>query len=217
MLSHTTTRVLAGACAALAWLALALQLALLLATQATVGRGSTYAVLLYLGFFTILTNGFCAAVLTAYTLRPPPRAPNLFCRPWVMTSAAASIAIVGAVYFLVLRHAWEPAGLQRVVDIALHYIVPLLFLAFWWAAVRRGFLRWADLTRMLLYPLLYLVYVFVRGALTGLYPYFFIDVHDIGYGAAMRNALGMLLAYVAVSALLVLLKRPVRPEDRAAP
>ena len=56
------------------------------------------------------------------------------------------------------------------------------------------------------YPLIYLVYVFCRGEIFKIYPYFFIDVGQIGYGLAMRNSLGVLLAYGLVLAVLLGLK-----------
>ena len=65
------------------------------------------------------------------------------------------------------------------------------------------------------YPLIYLVYVFFRGEIFEIYPYFFIDVGQIGYGSALRNSLGVLVAYGAVVALLIGLKHVfTRPSAR---
>jgi hypothetical protein len=57
------------------------------------------------------------------------------------------------------------------------------------------------------YPLAYLVYVFARGAVTGLYPYFFVDVPVIGWQAAARNAALVCAAFVLVCGVLLAANR----------
>ena len=45
--------------------------------------------------------------------------------------AAASIVMVGLVYSLALRATWNPQGLQKIADFALHDATPLLFIIAW--------------------------------------------------------------------------------------
>lgn len=203
-----TARVLAALGVLVAALALSLQFALLVNTQRQAGHGVVHALLLYLGFFTVLTNALCGLVFAAYLPRQT-RSTQLrsLQSSWLTTSAAVAIAVVGVVYFAVLRRLWHPTGLQFWVDAALHYGTPLLFLAFWVAGVPRCSVRWTDLSRILLYPLLYLVYVFARGAATGLYPYFFIEIPAIGIAATARNTLLVIAAFLVVACSLILLNR----------
>ena len=201
-------RPLAAVVASITLLALLLQFLLMVHTQRGAGRGLAYAALVFFGFFTILTNLLCALITSAHLVRSRRHGTGSFFRqPWLITSAAASIAIVGSVYFLVLRRLWQPTGLQLWVDAALHYAVPLLFLVFWWSVTPPRWLRWNDLPRMLLYPLAYLVYVFARGAVTSLYPYFFIDVTTLGYPASLRNTLAVVLAFLAITSILIAINR----------
>ena len=79
-------------------------------------------------------------------------------------------------YNLVLRFLWDPQGWQLVADELLHTVIPLLFLLYWFLFVKRRNLYWKDAFLWLIYPFVYLLYVFFRGAITGLYPYPFIDV-----------------------------------------
>ena len=74
-------------------------------------------------------------------------------------------------------------------------------MVFWALAVPRGALAWRHTPWLLVYPLVYLVYVFARGEVFGLYPYDFIDVGKLGYEAALSNAAGLLFAYAAVAGL----------------
>ena len=67
-------------------------------------------------------------------------------------------------------------------------------------------LCWRDVPWLLLYPLVYLVYVFARGEMVGLYPYPFIDVLVLGYGAALLNSIGLFAAYALAAGVFVGLK-----------
>jgi hypothetical protein len=192
----------------LAWLTLVLQFALCIQAPLFRGEGIWPGVGHYVGFFTILTNGLCALVMTAH-VHPGWRGrfAAFLRRPGVATSAAASIFIVATVYHLVLRTTWMPDGLYLFTDLMLHTLLPMAYLAFWWASVPRGALAMRDIPRWLSWPGLYTVYAFARGELTGMYPYFFVDVPTIGYLAAVRNTLMILTAFAVVCAGLVGINR----------
>jgi hypothetical protein len=119
-----------------------------------------------------------------------------------------SILLVGVVYHLLLRAIHHPTGLEYACNIALHYLVPPLFLVLWWRAVPRGILQWRDAWVAFAFPAAYAVYVFARGEMAGVYPYPFFDVLKIGYGAALLNAAGLSVAFVVVGLAMVAAKRP---------
>jgi hypothetical protein len=52
--------------------------------------------------------------------------------------------------------------------------------------------------------------VLIRGSIIGTYPYGFVDPHTIGYQRTMVNALGLLLAFIALGQVLVVLGRMQR-------
>jgi len=192
----------------LAWLTLALQFALSLQGPLERGEGIWPGIINYFGYFTILTNGFCAFVMTAHLwTRWQGRFATFLRRAGVATSAAASIFIVATVYHLVLRTTWTPEGLLILTDFMLHTVVPAGYLIFWWTAVPRGALAMRDIPRWLSWPTLYCVYAFIRGAIIDEYPYFFVDVSTIGYAAAIRNSIVILIAFAFVCAALVGLNR----------
>lgn len=193
--------------AAVAFGAVALQFALTLELSLVNGRGIAWGVVLYFGYFTILTNALVALALAAPLVVPDAWLGRFFARRRVVAGVAAAIAVVGIVYSLLLRHIWDPQGWQRVADHLLHDVVPVLFLVYWWYGVPKGRLRAADIPRWLVYPVGYLAYILVRGALTGLYPYPFIDVNALGYVGAMRNALILVAGFVGVGFVLIALDR----------
>lgn len=189
--------------ALIGWSAILLQGYLSLRLAVDNGRSIGAGIVIYLGFFTVLTNILAALALAAPLLTPHSTIGKFFSRPGVNTAIAACIAMVGMVYSLLLRHIWNPQGLQLVVDIALHDVMPVLFLVYWWIAVPKSELRWTDIFSWMLYPVGYLLYSLVRGALTGLYPYPFIDVNTLGYGKILVNAAAMLAAFSIVAVILI--------------
>jgi len=197
----------AAAAALLGWAALALQLVLSIGLAASGGRPVAWGVFMYLGYFTILTNLLVALALTAAATPSQAGLWRFFRRSGVASATAANITVVGLVYFFVLRHIWSPQGLLWLADMLLHYAMPLLFLAYWWIAVPARGLRWGDILSWWIYPLGYLVYALVRGAVAGVYPYPFIDVGALGYGRTAINAAGVTLGFSLVAALLVAIGR----------
>jgi hypothetical protein len=57
------------------------------------------------------------------------------------------------------------------------------------------------------HPLLYLVYSLIRGAITGIYLYPFVEVGKLGYARVALNAVMLLLAFLGTSLLLVAIGR----------
>ena len=62
-----------------------------------------------------------------------------------------------------------------------------------------------------MFPLCYLVYVLLRGAVTGWYPYPFLDpAQAAGYGSVAAYALGITATFVVVGALLLAIGNRLR-------
>src|SRR4051812_38806133 len=101
---------------------------------------------------------------------------------------AVYITVVGLVYNLILRQLWKPAGLQFVDDELLHSVIPFLFILYWLMFVPKSELKWKDVLFWLIYPLIYLICILIRGALSGFYPYPFINTDDIGYYETFINS-----------------------------
>ncbi len=208
-------RVFIAVAAFVAWSAVLLQFVLSLQLAVANGKGVVGGIVIFFGYFTILTNILVALALSAPLIAPNSALGRFFGRPGVATMVAAAITVVCLAYFFLLRNVWDPEGWQFVADAALHYVTPALFLLYWWFAVPKDELRWVDLPKWTVYPVAYLVYALVRGALTGLYPYHFIDVNVIGYGAALANAVGIMIGFSVVAALLVAVSRfqPPKPAN----
>lgn len=184
------------------WLALGGQLFLLIHNSPGNGLSVAGAIGRFFHFFTILSNLLVASSITLPLLAPRSRSAIFFRQPWVVAAITLYILVVGLVYNVVLRSTWSPQGLQKLIDEALHVIVPLLYFVYWLLFVPRGRLTLIHPLKWLIFPACYLVYVLLRGYWEGFYPYPFVDVQQLGYFDVLRNCLGLLLVFLLLGYLL---------------
>jgi hypothetical protein len=193
--------------------ALILQLSLTLPLRLNNGDSFAGAIVFYFTFFTILTN-LMLVLIYAAELWPRPWL-SWFHQPVTRGMMAAAIALVMGFYHLILAETWDPQGYNLVADTALHYVTPIIYLLWWLLFVRHGSLRFADIPAMLLPPTIYLIYVLIRGAIVGEYPYAILEADSIGYGMVALNVLAVLVALTVLCAVVVgvdlLLKRTKLP------
>jgi hypothetical protein len=201
-------RIYAAVGALLGWFALVLQLCLMI-IQAP-GPERLGAVITFFSFFTILTNMLTALVFTAVALQPKGGWGQWLRQPSIQAATAVYIAIVGMVYQLLLRQLWNPQGAQWVADVLLHSIVPVGYVLYWLLFAPRTGLSWRDAVTWLAYPGVYLVYTLARGAVSGLYPYPFVDVKVLGYAGVLPRAAGFLLVFLGMGLLVVAVGRWMR-------
>jgi len=196
--------------AALAWSGVLLQLYLSLHSAIENGRGVVGGLVSYFGYFTIVTNLLVCISLTIPLLAPASSAGRFFARSDVTAGVATSIVFVGLAYHLLLRNVWNPQGLNLIANDLLHYVTPILFLAYWWFYFPKGALRWSYPLIWGLYPTVYLIYALIRGSIIGSYPYGFLDPSATGYQQTLINAVGLLIAFIVIGLLFTALGRVQR-------
>lgn len=193
--------------AILGWAGLSIQLYLIFYSRWTLAASLIGGLVSFFSYFTVLSNTLVATVLTCELTSRESAARRWFLQPWVSSGIAASIAVVGLVYSLLLRHLWHPEGWQWLADELLHDVMPLLFLGYWWCCVPKGSLRLRHIVLWMIYPLVYFAYALLRGHLLAAYPYPFIDVQKLGYPQVFINAGGLLAGFVMIAMLLIALDR----------
>jgi hypothetical protein len=190
--------ILAGAIAG--WFAVVFQFVLMIMNrEASIPE----TVVRFFSFFTILTNIIVSLCYTSLLLKPGSKLREYFSNQKVIGAIAVYITVVGLIYNIVLRYMWDPVGLQLVVDELLHSFNPVLFVLFWFLFIDKSELQWKEVIRWLLYPLIYVIYVFIRGALSGNYPYPFLDVTELGYTTSIINAFFVTLVFMFFSLVYV--------------
>lgn len=158
----------------------------------------------FASYFTIQSNLAVLlasiAVLVASDLRSPlQRALRL--------GSLVGITVTGIVYALLLAGTVEREGLSSVANALVHGIVPPLALVVWLVAGPWPGLTLADLARMMLWPVAWIAFTLVRGAVTGWYPYDFINVELKGAGSVATMVGVIVLCALAFGALIGALDR----------
>ena len=201
---RTTVALVSGAAlAVLAWSTVALQLWLSIRLSLAHGKSIGDGILEYLGYFTILTNIFVALVLAVPLLAPSSPLGRVLARAQVRACATASIVLVSIGYHILLRNVWTPGSLSWLAVVLLHYGVPSLFLLYWLLVLPKQRLAWWSPLAWCLYPIAYFAYTLLRGVILNTYPYSFFDVNKLGYERSLQNALGLLLLFIIIGAVLV--------------
>jgi hypothetical protein len=180
---------------------IALQFGLTIPARMETGATLSASIVFFLSFFTILSN--IGVVLTYLAAVTRWSSLNWFRLHQTKTMFAVLILIVMLVYHFALAGIWLPTGLFKLADVGLHYVAPVIYLL-WWCTLRRSqTLSYLDIITMMVPPLVYIVYVLVRGQVTGLYPYPFIDAGVLGSAKTLVNAAGLFALTSVIMALFI--------------
>lgn len=158
-------------------------------------------------YFTIQSNLLIGGVSLALALDPRRDGPVFRV---LRLDALLCIAVTGIVYNTVLRGLVTLTPSGAVANSMLHDLAPLFAVVVWLWVGPRPRVAAATVWWSVVYPIGWLVYTFVRGAVTGWYPYPFLDVSVQGYPGALTAA-----AVVAV--VFLVLAWGVRWADRRLP
>lgn len=191
----------------IAWFALVVQFTISIQAIEAKGDSLAFALVQLISFFTILTNILAAKSLTIQLIAPGSYWGRFFSKPSIQTAITVYMAIVGLVYWAVLRSTWKPQGWFKVADELLHTIDPLLFIIYWLVFVPKNSLVYKHVLNWLWYPLIYLIYILIRGAIYHRYPYYFVDVDIMGYGRALIHSFALMLLFIGVGALFIWIGR----------
>jgi hypothetical protein len=195
-----SARIMAFVGAALAGLAVLAQLYLLISNRVA---SIPETILRFFSFFTIDTNILVALCFSFIFLHSNSRVGRFFTNASTITAITIYVTIVGIVYNVILRSTWHPEGLQKIVDELLHSVVPALFILFWLLFIPIEQLKWKNAFSWIIYPIVYMTFAIIHGAITKFYPYPFIDVNALGYNKALVNAGGILLVIFLLSLALI--------------
>jgi hypothetical protein len=170
-------------------------------------RGIGNTVIHFLSFFTIQTNILIAACLLLPALMPMSRTSQLVSRPSLRVAVMSYSALVAIIYFLVLRNIGHDYGLERLADWILHYVTPTIFLIDWVAWVPKGRIPWSAVAGYLIYPALYGAWMVLYGAITGWYPYPFVNATKLGYAHLVGNLMALACVVVLIPVTFLIIDR----------
>lgn len=194
---QSSQRMYAAVGALLGWATVLTQFYLFLEARTTpVGE----MLIRFFSYFTMLSNIAVSCCFSGYFIKG--RWQRFFTSPQTLTAVTVYILVVGIVYNAVLRSLWHPEGMQKIVDEILHSINPLLFLLFWIGYVPKQQIQWKDCFRYILFPLAYTLFIALRGAASGFYPYPFVNVTELGYPKVLINGAVIMTVFLGLSLVL---------------
>jgi hypothetical protein len=148
-------------------------------------------------FFTIQSNvlaGICSALLAVGTNRRSEAFAVL------RLCSLVAITVTGVVFHVALArfvgsNPWDQAASQLE-----HTVVPIMTVVGWLLAGPRGLISARVVWLSLIFPLCWLAFTLIRGAITPWYPYPFIDVTTLGYVKALLNCVWIAILMLGLAA-----------------
>lgn len=153
-------------------------------------------------YFTILSN-ITVAVIMTMLWRNPKRDGVVFRTFFV--DALLMISITGLIYGVVLAGSAKPQGLEHVTNAVEHYIVPLLVVIVFVVYGPRRLIRVGTIFAALIFPICWAIFALIRGAIIGAYPYFFLNVADLGLGQVIINIIMVALLATIIGFIYLLI------------
>ncbi|MCS3869082.1 hypothetical protein J3D55_001998 [Chryseobacterium ginsenosidimutans] len=149
-------------------------------------------------YFTILTNIIVTVYFSILAFKKNPNQ-----KSGVLTAITVYITVVGFIYQIILRGTWQPTGFQRLIDELLHSVMPVLTIIFWYLFENKAGLKYSQILKWTIFPILYLVLILIRGSFSGFYPYPFVDVGSFGLTKVLINSLWITAFFTGLSLLYI--------------
>ncbi|MGO1385069.1 MAG: Pr6Pr family membrane protein [Arachnia sp.] len=163
--------------------------------------GETLAVRLLhqVSYFTIQSN-----ILVAISVAPLVRDPQRQGAFWSALRAAGllGITVTALIHYFVLRPIIDVDGWFAVSGDSLHVVVPIMTLLGWLVFGPRPRLPWRALFSSLVWPIAWLGYTLIMGAVTGWYPYPFVNAAELGYASVLITSVVITAIFLGLAALL---------------
>jgi hypothetical protein len=134
----------------------------------------------YFSFFTIQSNLIAVGLLVAgVVMWRADRSPAL---DFLRGAAVVYMTVTGIIYFLLLRNTDVDTAIPWVNGVV-HELMPLVIVADWLIDPPRARIASSRGLLWLSYPLVWIVYTLIRGAITSWYPYPFVNPANGGYAS----------------------------------
>ena len=100
-------------------------------------------------------------------------------------------------------------------NVLLHQVLPLMYVADWFLFYEHKKLKWYYPLLSVIIPLVYVCFIFIRAEIMNgvgylIYPYFFLNVNDIGWSGVLRWIGILLITFVIMGYAFVLIDRFIK-------
>jgi hypothetical protein len=173
----------------------------------TLTARGTFVPVNFFSFFTVESNIFAAVILIASgVLIGRKKQPSIVT---MLRGASTLYMVTTGIVFSVLLSGLEANLLTAVPwdNIVLHYIMPVAVLVDWLVDPPRNRIRFKQAIVWLLYPIAYVIYSLVRGAMVGWYPYPFLNPAINGWTGIGLTTIGITLTVLFIMWVLLKISR----------
>lgn len=165
--------------------------------------------------FTNLSNYFCMCIMCSElveTVKHPERPKNTTL-PKLKYMGVIMILLTFCVFNFILAGAAgrNPADNYAIASVLLHIVLPIMYIADWFLFYERRKVKWFEPLISVTVPIMYVLYIMIRAPFVTLdpankdimkYPYFFLNVDNIGWGGVAKWLLILIAGFIAVGYLL---------------
>jgi len=198
-------RIIAGLGLSCSAFALALQFSITIPESMAAGRSLGLSILFFFSFFTILAN--CVTVIFYAAQLLPFNFLRFLRRRSVAGAVTTAMVMVAMVYNLILSPQGAPQGESVLCDLILHYLAPVLMLA-WWLVSANGRAKLKSIIWWLGPPAIYMVFVYIRWLFVGEVSNPFLDP-ELGLSRVLSGIAGIVILFVTTGLAVILLDKAV--------
>ena len=167
-------------------------------------------------YYTNLSNyiclGFMFAELRSTMKYSDGKEPNRDFMPLLKFVSVIMIMITFLVYNILLAKSNSVVDyFTSLYNLSFHVILPLMFIADWFIFYEHGKIKWFYPLLSTIFPLVYVAFVMIRAAVLNwdsnqfLYPYFFLNVSEIGIKGVGIWIVILCVVFVCIGYLLLLI------------
>jgi len=185
-----------------------------IAQQLSIQVDNNGSIVNFFSYFTNLSNIFAALVLVASAPYLAGNRKTTAGFDVIRGTSVVCMVLVGIVFSVLLRDV-DLGHLQPWVNFVLHYLMPVVIVLDWVAWPPQRKLQTRSIKYWMIFPLLYVAYILVRGAQTDWYPYPFLNpAKSGGYGGVTAYCIGILFVFLASSWVLLWAGNRLRSKHR---
>ena len=175
---------------------------LFLATEITTGSFNKGFFVYYTNLSNLIAFGLMVHIwlLTYQSLKGKQ---VVFKYPTIRFVITILILVTVIIYNTLLGNLFDPSY-WRVRNVIMHLVGPLLVVLDYMLFTKRNTVSWKAIGYSLVLPYAYVVCTLIIGLFTHTYPYFFLDVNEIGYLGVLGWVFMLTIGFIFLSSMLIL-------------
>lgn len=159
--------------------------------------------------FTNISNYLCIGIVLAELIQTAKKKVDSYVTvaPFVKFIGVLGILLTFLVFNFLLagQPDRDPQANWRIASISFHVILPIMYVLDWLLFYEHKKVRWYYPLASVIFPVLYVVFVFTRAAIVNfnpevpyLYPYFFLNLDDLGVAGVAKWVAILFAGFIAL-------------------